>query len=254
MSHFEKLVKIMNQLRGPDGCPWDREQTHQTLKSYLLEEAYEVLEAIDNEDDDHLKEELGDLLLQVVFHAQIAQESSRFDIEDVANSISEKLIRRHPHVFGSTEVKNSDQVVTNWESIKSQEKTKKGHKTSALSGIPKQFPALLRASRMQDRASRAGFDPLSDQPDEIPGFLENLLIACGTGEIENIRKSFGELLFRLIHLAQKHNVNPEDALTQVNDSFLDRFTQIEEQLEDQGKSTQTVPNETLIQLWNSSRE
>jgi len=158
-SSFAELVAVMARLRGPDGCPWDREQTHATLRPYLLEEAYEALEAIDVEDDGELCKELGDVLLQVVFHAQIASEEGRFDIEEVGRAIVDKLIRRHPHVFGDIDVEGADQVLQNWEQIKKQERQTEGkEQPSLLEGIPKHLPALLRAQRIQSRAARQGFD------------------------------------------------------------------------------------------------
>ena len=158
-SNFERLVGLMARLRAPDGCPWDREQTHATLKPFLLEEAYELLETIDSGSDRELIGELGDVLLQVIFHARIAAEEERFTIDDVAAAIADKLVRRHPHVFGSIEVEDGDEVVTNWERIKRAErKGSREHPVSALDGVPAELPALLRAQRIQEKASKTGFD------------------------------------------------------------------------------------------------
>ncbi|MDP6037576.1 MAG: nucleoside triphosphate pyrophosphohydrolase, partial [Candidatus Latescibacteria bacterium] len=156
MSNFDRLISIMARLRSPSGCPWDKEQTHQSLKPYLVEETYEVLDAIDQNNDDEIVEELGDLLLQVVFHSQIANEEKRFTIDDVAATISDKLIRRHPHVFGNVQADTPDEVVKNWEIIKAGEKP--GPKASLLDGIPRHLPALFRAQRLQEKAARVGFD------------------------------------------------------------------------------------------------
>ena len=181
MSNLERLINIMARLRGPSGCPWDKEQTPQSLKPYLIEEAYEVLEAIDRNDDSEIKEELGDLLLQVVFHAQIASEENRFTIDDVAEAIADKLIRRHPHVFGDTQADTPDEVIRNWEAIKAEEKPDK--RASLLDGVPQHLPALLKARRLQEKAARVGFEweHIADVAQKVREETEELMHARESG-------------------------------------------------------------------------
>ena len=187
---FDTLIQLMDMLRGPEGCPWDREQTHKSLKPYLIEETYEVLEALDNEDPVHVREELGDLLLQSVFHAQLAKESDQFDIYDVLETINEKLIRRHPHVFGDVEIHSAEEQISHWEKIKFKE-----GKKSVIDGVPKAAPALLRAYRIQQKAAAVGFD----WPDMTPVFekvheeFRELSDAIGQKDEDHIEEEFGDL-------------------------------------------------------------
>ncbi len=256
MVHFDKLVEIMDRLRSPEGCPWDLKQTHQTLKPYLIEEAYEVLDAIDSRDDRALREELGDVLLQVVFHAQIAREGGRFTIDDVAAAISEKLIRRHPHVFGDTTVDGAHQVVENWEAIKSREQRQKGQQGSALEGVPRHLPALLRARRIQEKAVRVGFkwadsDEVAQKVrEEVAEFLD----AQASGDSARIEAELGDVLFALVNLAGFLHICPEEALHKTIEKFQNRFRFIEAELKKQGKRPQTATLEEMDLLWEKSKE
>jgi tetrapyrrole methylase family protein/MazG family protein len=253
MTQFDRLVDIMKRLRGPDGCPWDKEQTHATLKAYLIEEAYEVIDAIDGKTDSDILEELGDVLLQVVFHAQIGAEENRFTIEDVGQSIADKLVRRHPHVFGDVAVETSDQVVENWEAIKSQEKQTKKIDESALSGVPRHLPALLRAQSFQKKAARVGFD--WEKVEEVAQKVEE-----EWGELQNARtqeekqEEFGDLLFSLVNLARFLKIDPEEALSQTIAKFQSRFAFIESELKKRGKSAQDATLAEMDALWESAKK
>lgn len=256
MSELDRLVKLMARLRGPDGCPWDREQTHQSLKPYLIEETYETLDAIDREDDDELRDELGDVLLQIVFHAQLAREEARFTLEDVAAATSEKLIRRHPHVFGSATANTSGQVVENWEAIKSREKREKGLSPSILDGIPGQLPSLLRAKRVQERAARSGFDwkNTDEVVDKVREEVDEFLEAWRAADNRGVEEEFGDLLFSLVNLARFLRVCPEDALRKTVGKFENRFRYIEQELGKQGKNPQNASMEEMDRLWEASKK
>jgi tetrapyrrole methylase family protein/MazG family protein len=255
MSPFEELVSIMTRLRSPTGCPWDREQTHLTLRPYLIEEAYEVLDALDNRDDGDFRDELGDLLLQVVFHAQIATEEQRFDIDDVARAINDKLVRRHPHVFGNTRADTADEVLTNWEKIKREEKGGKSRK-SVLDGLPAGMPALLHAYRIQEKVARVNFDwddvqavllKVGEEIDEVSKALEQ-------GDKKKIEEEMGDLLFSMVNLSRHLNVPPEDALRRSNDKFMRRFRYIEAALELRGENLERATFEELDALWEEAKQ
>ena len=255
MSPFEELVSIMTRLRSPTGCPWDREQTHLTLRPYLIEEAYEVLDALDNRDDGDFRDELGDLLLQVVFHAQIATEEQRFDIDDVARAINDKLVRRHPHVFGNTRADTADEVLINWEKIKREEKGGKGRK-SVLDGLPAGMPALLHAYRIQEKVARVNFDwddvqavllKVGEEIDEVSKALEQ-------GDKKKIEEEMGDLLFSMVNLSRHLNVPPEDALRRSNDKFMRRFRYIEAALELRGENLERATFEELDALWEEAKQ
>ena len=205
-SNLEKLIKTIEILRSPEGCPWDREQDHKSLKKYLLNESYELLDAIDTMDDRLLCEELGDVLLQVILHAQIAKESSKFDIEDVAKKINDKLIHRHPHVFSDTPVKDSAEVVENWEQIKSKEKPER---QSALDGIPNNFPALMRADNISKKAVRVGFEwPDIDMLwDTLFSEIDEFKQAAASGNKDRIQDEIGDMLFTIVNIARWHKVD-----------------------------------------------
>ena len=252
-SSFTELVEVMARLRAPNGCPWDREQTHATLKPYLLEETYEALEAIDIGDDDELCKELGDVLLQVVFHAQIAAEENRFGIEEVARAIVDKLIRRHPHVFADVEVDGSEQVLQNWEQIKKQERQEQGEATpSLLDGIPKQLPALMRAQRMQARVSRQGFDwdQIEGPLDKVEEEFAELRQAWASGETPAIEDEFGDLLFALVNTGRFLNVDPEQSLRQSTDKFERRFRALEEAVRTSGREISALSLQELDAIWD----
>ena len=254
MTPFEELVEIMAKLRSQGGCPWDREQTHQTLRPYLIEEAYEVLDALDNGGDGDFRDELGDLLLQVVFHAQIANEEKRFDIHDVARAINEKLVRRHPHVFGDTRADTADEVLTNWEKIKRAEKGEEGRK-SVLDGLPAGMPALLRAYRIQEKVARVNFDwdDVREVLDKVGEEIAEVRRALEKGDRTKIEEEMGDLLFSLVNLSRHLDVPPEDALRRSNDKFIRRFRYIEAALELKGESLERATFEELDALWDEAK-
>lgn len=255
MTHFEAFKEVMARLRAQDGCPWDREQTHQTLKAYLVEEAYEVIDAIDRKDDQDLKEELGDLLLQIAFHAQIAEEEGRFDIEDVLATSIEKLKRRHPHVFGQLEVKDSRQVLVNWEKIKKAER-RGATKESVLDGVPAHLPALLKARRVQEKVARVGFDwdniegMLAKVDEELAEFRR----AYASQDGAKVEEELGDILFSLVNVARFVEACPEDALRGTIDKFTARFRHIESALDEQGMDVKRATFEEMDALWEQAKE
>ena len=255
-SSFEELVAVMSRLRGEGGCPWDREQTHASLKPYLVEEVYEALEAIDQEDDAELRQELGDVLLQVVFHAQIAKEQGRFTIEEVGRAIVDKLIRRHPHIFGEVQVDGAEQVVTNWEKIKKAERQEQDKPASALTGVPRQLPALLRAQRIQHKAARVGFDwkQLRGPLDKVEEEWGELRQASEAGAAQELEEEFGDLLFALVNTSRFLKIDAEDALRRATDKFERRFRAVEAAFAAQGRQLQETTLEEMDQVWNQVKE
>jgi MazG family protein len=246
---IEQLRAVVAGLRSPDGCPWDKEQTHASLRAGLLEEAYEVVAAIDSGDDANLCEELGDLLLQVVFHAQIAAEQDRFDFESVARSISEKLVRRHPHVFGDESAENSDAVLVRWEEIKRLEKGA-GEQQSIFDGVCDGLPALQHAAKIQKKAATVGFD-WSDAEPVLAKVSEELLevreeMAGGGARLE---EEIGDLLFAAVNLSRKLKVDPEVALSRATRKFVRRFQSVEALAKEQGALLQGQSLEALDLLW-----
>lgn len=248
---FEKLIEIMAELRGPDGCPWDREQSHASLRQYLIEETYEVLEALDEETPTALKDELGDLLLQIVFHAQIASEDDRFDISDIIDAISEKLIRRHPNVFGDAKINTAAEQSVNWEKLKKAE-----GKESVLDGVPAALPALLRAYRMQQKASTVGFDWPDQAPvwDKIDEELAELKKACEDNETEQIEEELGDLIFSLVNLSRFLSVNPEDALRKTVEKFSSRFRKVEQEFAAKNASMAEATLDELDAVWERAKQ
>jgi tetrapyrrole methylase family protein / MazG family protein len=248
-SKFEKLIAIMARLRAKDGCPWDIEQTHKSLRQHLLEEAYEVIEAIDLDDSEHLKGELGDLLLQVVFHAQMASEEDRFSIDDVVDAINEKLIRRHPHVFGDTKIETSAEQTIAWEKTKL---TKEG-KESAIDGVPKQLPALLRAHRMQGKAAAVGFDWQKIEPvwGKFNEEMEELKEAIAHNNQSHVEEELGDVLFTLVNISRFLKANPEDALRGTIEKFERRFKQVEKTISAQGRFIGDASLEEMDEIWNA---
>lgn len=269
-SSFTKLVEVMAQLRSPQGCPWDREQTHTSLKPYMLEEAYESLEAIDAENDVELCAELGDVLLQVVFHAQIARERESFDIDAVCQAIVDKLVRRHPHVFGDLEVDDADTVAVNWERIKRDERAGAAEAlTSTLDGVPLPLPALLRAQRIQDKASRVGFDwqHIGDPLDKVSEEFEELRRAWATEDAPARRaktdsvgagpdtvEEFGDLLFALVNVGRFLKVSSEDALRLAVAKFEWRFRALEERFRSNGRDLEEVDLEEMDAVWEEIKK
>lgn len=258
LAPFEKLVAIMDRLREPDGCPWDREQSYETLRGYLIEECYEVAEALDNGDVDGLREELGDLLFQIIFLARLAKEQRRFTIDDVLRGIAEKMIRRHPHVFGEERVDSSEQVLVNWESIKREEKRQRAgaRAGSTLDGIPRALPALLRALRLGEKAARVGFD--WERPADILNKVEEeqseLRLALERGRPEEMREEIGDLLFTLAMLARRLQIDPEQALEATNLKFRQRFAWVESELGRRGVALRDAGIEELERLWQQAKQ
>lgn len=250
--NFEKLVEIMEKLRGENGCPWDRAQKREDLKTYLLEETYEVLDAIEKKDDEKLKEELGDLLLQIVFHCQIAKEEGKFDIENVARKINEKLIRRHPHVFGDLKVKTPEKVVLNWEKIKKSE----NESGSVLDGVPKTLPALLKSYRLQEKAKRVGFDweKIEDVEKKVMEEFRELKDAISSKDRDKIREEIGDLLFAIVNISRFLNIDPEDALQHSNEKFIRRFKEIESKAKEMGKELYSMTLEEMDILWEKVKK
>ena len=244
---FDRLVSIMNRLRQPDGCPWDQEQTHRSLRRYLLEETYEVLETLDNEDFSELKEELGDLLLQVVFHAQLAKEEGVFTIEDVIEGINAKLIRRHPNVFGDAVIDTAEEQTRNWELLKKEE-----GRSSAIQGVPKELPALLLAWRIQQKAAQVGFDwdDIADVWAKVEEELNELKEASQSGNPDEIEAEFGDALFALVNLSRFLKLNPEDALRRTIRKFRTRFQKVEQELKSRGKSPEDSNLKEMDEIWN----
>jgi len=251
---FDTLLNLMRRLRAPGGCPWDAEQTHESLKRYLLEETYEVLEAIDAKSTKMLKEELGDLLLQAVFHTVIAEEKGEFTMDDVLQVLCDKLIRRHPHVFTDLEIDTIDDLVANWERIKKAEKGEE--RRSALSGVPPQLPALLHAQKITEKASRVGFD--WDHVDPVFGKvleeLKELEETLFTGDQERMEAELGDLLFSIVNLGRFLSINPEDALRKTIYRFISRFNHVEDSLHAQGKTLTEASLEQMDRLWDEAKK
>ena len=273
---FTKLVDLMAALRAQNGCPWDRKQTHESLKPYLLEEVYEVIETIDLRDEQKLREELGDVLLQVLFHSQIAAEAGSFTIEDVIETLATKLVRRHPHVFRAGDqagqASNSEQVLAQWEDIKRAEREAAGNTQSVLDGVPKILPALLRAYQIQARAARVGFDwPQSDAgleqvlakiTEEIGELREALTLNQVRMESESnnrldareeMENELGDLLFSLVNLARFLKANPEDALRRATNRFIDRFHLVEAQALEKGRLLTEMTLPEMDELWDEAK-
>jgi tetrapyrrole methylase family protein/MazG family protein len=246
------LLRVMHRLRGPDGCPWDLEQTHQSLGRHLLEEAHETLEAIDSGDPDRLREELGDLLLQVVFHAEMAGQEGTFDVDDVAEGIVRKLIRRHPHVFGDVEVESAAEVLVNWERIKTDEKGE--HPLDEE--IPASLPALARAAKVQRRAAGTGFDWRSADgaASKVREELDEVMREVEGGEApERIEEELGDLLFAVAALGRRLNVDPETALRKATRRFGDRFERMRDQALRDGVALEDLPERELLDRFRAAR-
>jgi len=250
---YADFVAIVKQLRRD--CPWDREQTHESVKHLLIEEAYEVVEAIDRNDWDELAEELGDVFLHVLFHSVIAEEGGRFDLEDVIEAETDKLVRRHPHVFGDDAADDPDEVAASWEEIKQQEKDK-DESTSVLDGVPDQLPALLQAYRMQEKAAGVGFDfPDREQAwakveEELAEFRETVEKEA---EADDREEEFGDLLFALTNYARQAGINPENVLRETNDKFTRRFQHVEERLDEKGSSIEEADLAAADRLWDEAK-
>ncbi len=248
---IERLVGIMARLREPGGCPWDREQTLVSLRPYLLEETYEVLEAIDDGDPREHCEELGDLLLQIVFQARVAEEEGRFGFPDVANAIADKLVRRHPHVFGDAKVEGAEGVLRQWAALKREEKAAKGGSTSALVGVPRELPALARADRLAEKASRVGFDwpDVAGARAKVDEELRELDDAMATGDRSAVESELGDVLFAVANVGRKLGVAPEEALRGTVARFIARFQHVERELLLRGVAPGEASPEQMDELW-----
>jgi MazG family protein len=262
---FEKLVAVQKLLRDPGGCPWDREQTHHTLRTYLIEEAYEVLDALDSGDDEKFAEELGDLLLQVTFHSQIASEAGRFSVSDVIRAVHEKMIRRHPHVFGEKRAKDSAEVLKNWQKIKAQERQAKDSASSssppenkpesALDGVPRAIPATLEGLQLTKKAARTGFDwdntdGIFDKMREETSEIQH---ALKSGNQQRVEEELGDFLFAAVNLARFLHVDPEIALKNANAKFVRRFHTMERLAAESGRTFEDVPRPEKEALWVSAK-
>jgi len=251
---FEELLDIMKLLRSENGCPWDREQNHDTLKKYMIEETYEVLEAIDLKDKDKLCEELGDLLLQVVFHAQIAREQEEFTMDDVITGICRKMILRHTHVFGEVKADTADDVVVNWEEIKKKEKGMKSQ-TEVLKSVPSNLPALMRSYKVQQKAAQVGFDwdNIEDAFSKVLEEIDELKDVYKSKDVERIKDELGDALFSIVNLSRFVKVQPELALTGTINKFIERFEFIEKEAAKAGKILQEMSLAEMDELWNKAK-
>ena len=251
---FDELVTLMKRLRAPGGCPWDREQTMKDLRAYIVEETYEVVDAINSEDMPGLREELGDFLLQAVFLAEIAEEEGHFDIYDAVGAIHHKLVSRHPHVFGDVKADTADEVLVNWEKLKGEERKHKDE--GILSGVPKSLPALLKAMRLTEKAANVGFDwekteDIFEKIDEEIGELKDAIRSEDRSEIEH---EVGDLLFTVCNIARRLGIQPEEALQATNQRFTNRFEYIERALRAEDKTFADVDLATMDELWNEAKK
>lgn len=250
----QDLVEIMRLLRAPGGCPWDAEQTHESIKKNLIEETYEVIEAINKKDADLLCEELGDLLMQVVFHAQMENEIGSFDFDKVADGVCKKLVERHPHVFGEVEISGVDDVLTNWDSIKRKTKGQKNTTESMLS-VPRELPALMRATKLQKKAADVGFDwsDVSGALDKLEEEIKELRQAIANNDKANMSEELGDVLFSAVNVSRFIKTDAEEALTAASDKFLSRFTVVEKLAEERGIDMRSENLEVLDGLWDEAK-
>ena len=252
---IEDLLKIMEILRGPSGCPWDAEQTHESIKTGFIEETYEVIEAINKKDKDLLQEELGDVLLQVVFHSEIEKEAGAFDFSDVTDGVCKKLIERHPHVFGEVKVSGTDEVLSNWDDIKRKSKGQKTQGSSMLK-VPKELPALMRAQKLQSKAKKAGFDwdDMSGAFEALESEIKELKVAVGEKDADAIEDEFGDVLFSCVNIARFIDVDAEQSLSRANDKFMSRFLVVEKLATERGIDMKNTPIEELDKLWDEAKK
>jgi MazG family protein len=250
---FDDLVKLMTTLRGPNGCPWDRKQTLPDLKPYVVEESYEVVDAIDRDDRGSLLEEIGDFLLQAVFITEITREEGSFDIYDSITAIHDKLVRRHPHVFGDVEAKDAEQVLVHWEKLKNEER--KAENKGVLSGVPQSLPALLRAGRLTEKAARVGFDWRRTEEvfDKVDEEIRELREAIESGEKSRVHDELGDLLFTIANVARKLEVNAEEALQSSNRKFTRRFEAMESRVHAGGRNLDQLTLEEMDALWDEAK-
>ena len=250
---FVRLVEVMKRLRAPDGCMWDRAQDHHSIRQNFIEETYEVCEAIDDEDTEHLKEELGDVLLQVVFHAQMEKEKGVFDMDDVADGICKKLIFRHPHIFGDVKVGSTDEILSNWDDLKRKEK-KQETDTSTLESVSKSLPSLIRAQKLQKKAAKVGFDwpDVSGALDKVEEELAEVRAAIGgDGDVE---EEIGDLIFAVTNVSRFVKVDSERAAAKTCNKFVRRFADMEQQAKAQGKQLSELTLEEMDALWDEAKK
>lgn len=251
---IDDLLNIMRILRSPEGCPWDREQDHKSIRNCLIEETYEAVEAIDNDDPELLKEELGDVLLQVLFHAQLESEENRFDFSDVVNGIAQKMVIRHPHVFGNAVVADSDEVLVNWDAIKKETK-QQTTQTEVLRSVSKALPALIRSQKVQHKAAKVGFDwpDISGALDKVTEETVELKEAIASGDPEHCSDELGDLLFSVVNVSRFLKVEPEQALSKSCEKFISRFESVERLAKERGINMETSSLEMLDSLWNEAK-
>ena len=254
LNSLSKLIKITDTLMGEDGCPWDKVQTRESLKPYLVEETYEVLDALDANDPEKIKDELGDLLYQILFHSKISSLTGEFDFRDVIDNLSEKMVRRHPHVFQEGELNTPDQVVKQWEEIKRNEKNQANQK-SILDNIPKNLPSLLRAQKLQKKAAKEGFDwdqisDVFDKLDEEIGEFKEAVLKKKSADIQN---EIGDMIFVITNIAKCYKIDAEEALRSTNNKFIKRFQYIEQKIEAKGKTLKDSPLEEMERYWQEAK-
>ena len=247
---LETLIDIMKKLRSPEGCPWDKEQTHDSIKKYIIEETYEFIEALEENDSEKMKDELGDLLFQIIFHCQMANEKELFSIYDVIKTSKEKMVRRHPHVFGSVKIEKSNEVIDQWEKIKKKEKNHL-HRKSILDGVPIHLPSLIRAYKVQKKAAKVGFD--WDKPediiDKIHEELEETKDALKNSTTDHLKEEIGDLFFAVANLARFLHFDPEELSRKSVDKFVNRFKKIEKTMDEQGKNFNDTSIEEMEEIW-----
>ncbi len=253
--NFNDLVEIMKFLRAPNGCPWDRVQTHESIRSNFIEETYEVIEAIDNKDSELLKEELGDVLLQVVFHSEMSAEENEFDINDVINGICKKLVVRHPHVFGDVKAENSEEALKSWDNVKMTSKSQK-KQSEAMVSVSKALPSLMRATKIQQKASKVGFDWVNanEALDKVVEETDELKDAINSGDCNLQSEELGDLLFSVVNVSRFLNIDSEKALYDACDKFTDRFKHLEELAEKRGIDIKTASIDELNSLWDEVKK
>ena len=250
-NQFEELVKIVSELRAPDGCPWDREQTNQSLLPYFIEEAYELIESVDEKNWENVKEELGDLLLHVVFQGSIAEQDGKFQLVESLITVNKKLISRHPHVFGDAQADEAFHAKQNWEAAKHKEKGR----DSRLDGVPKNLPALVRAQRLQQKASYAGFD--WDKVEQVWEKIHEEILELKEAQLSNnkkhIEEEIGDVIFAVVNLARFLDISAENSLRKTNKKFINRFKKVEERIKEQGKEIDDATLEEMDSIWNEAK-
>lgn len=253
---IKRLVEIMDTLRSENGCPWDKEQTLDTLPKFLLEECYELISAIETQDFDHIREELGDMLFELIFIAKFGKEQNKFTMDDVIKGIEEKIVRRHPHVFGDVKVKDTKEVLKNWDAIKKQEKKEQKKDTGTLSDIPNTMPSLLKAHRIGKRAAKAGFDweNVEGALDKVVEEIEEFKQAVKNHDKKATEEELGDMLFSITNVARFFEINPEIALKKTTDKFIKRFNFVEDNLRKIGKNTKEATLEEMENLWNDAKK